>query len=48
MSVLASETASATAGREGRPTSPDGEDRLDPPPSRLEGTWDERTLVSQP
>ena len=40
MSVLASETASATAGREGRATSPDGKIdlALSPPGSKGPGT----------
>ena len=48
MSVLASETASATAGREGRATSPDGKIdlALSPPGSRGPGTNPEQLFAA--
>ena len=48
MSVLASETASATAGREGRATSPDGKIdlALSPPGSRGAGTNPEQLFAA--
>src|SRR5688500_7616777 len=48
MSVLASETASATAGREGRATSPDGKIdlALSPPGSKGAGTNPEQLFAA--
>ncbi|HEX4612068.1 MAG TPA: organic hydroperoxide resistance protein [Urbifossiella sp.] len=48
MSVLASETASATAGREGRATSPDGKIALNlsPPGSKGPGTNPEQLFAA--